>query len=75
MYDSTSPSKIASAVVPVLKAHADCDDVSEIVMSPGNGMRMELSSLNTYQRLLFVLVSSPSFGFFDSITKKNAFTL
>jgi hypothetical protein len=36
MDDLTSPSKIASTVVSVLKTHADGDDVSEIVMSPGN---------------------------------------
>jgi hypothetical protein len=36
MDDLTSPSKIASIVVSVLKTHADCDDVSEIIMSPGN---------------------------------------
>jgi len=36
MDDLTSPSKIAYTVVSVLKTHADGDDVSEIVMSPGN---------------------------------------
>jgi hypothetical protein len=36
MDDLTSPSKIASTVVSVLKSHADCGDVSEAVMSPGN---------------------------------------